>query len=106
MTVVGYARVSTRDQEPGSQERDLAAAGATSWHGYARFVIDMARRAGDGIKVAPDAIGAVTSAAFPTPAPRPQNSRLNTDKLQAAFGLTLPPWQNGVTRMLTEILEK
>ena len=56
--------------------------------------------------MAPDAIGAVTSAAFPTPAPRPHNSRLNTDKLQAAFGLTLPPWQNGVTRMLTEILEK
>lgn len=29
MTIVGYARVSTRDQEPGSQERELTAAGAT-----------------------------------------------------------------------------
>lgn len=28
MTIVGYARVSTRDQDPGSQERELTAAGA------------------------------------------------------------------------------
>jgi dTDP-4-dehydrorhamnose reductase len=32
------------------------------------------------------------------------NSRLNTAKLQQAFGLVLPPWQHGVNRMLTEIL--
>ncbi len=39
-----------------------------------------------------------------TPAKRPHNSRLNTDKLQATFGLTLPPWQQGVDRMLAETL--
>jgi dTDP-4-dehydrorhamnose reductase len=84
----------------------LAAAGSTSWHGYASLVIETARNAGVAIKVAQQDIAAVTSDAFPTPAPRPKNSRLNTGKLQAAFDLTLPHWQHGVIRMLTEILEK
>ncbi len=84
----------------------LAAAGETSWHGYANFVIDFARRTGMPIKVAPDAIQPVPTSAFPTVAKRPLNSRLDTTKLQSAFGLTLPVWQNGVTRMLTEILDK
>jgi dTDP-4-dehydrorhamnose reductase len=46
----------------------------------------------------------VPTSAFPTPATRPHNSRLNTHKLQSTFGLTLPPWQAGVDRMLAEIL--
>jgi len=46
----------------------------------------------------------VPTSAFPTPAVRPHNSRLDTSKLRATFGLTLPPWQQGVARMLTEIL--
>ncbi|MES2741854.1 MAG: dTDP-4-dehydrorhamnose reductase [Pseudomonadota bacterium] len=84
----------------------VAASGQTSWHGYASFVIDQARQAGVALKVTPEAIRAVSSAAFPTPAPRPKNSRLDTHKLQQAFDLTLPHWQSGVSRMLTEILEK
>jgi dTDP-4-dehydrorhamnose reductase len=84
----------------------LAAAGQTSWHGYASFVIEHARKAGVEIKVAQDAIGAVGSDAFPTPAPRPKNSRMATQRLQDTFALTLPQWQSGVVRMLTEILEK
>lgn len=80
------------------------AAGATSWHGYARFVIETARARGLPIKVAPEAIEAVPTSAFPTPARRPLNSRLATHKLEAAFGLTLPHWQAGVERLLAEIL--
>lgn len=84
----------------------LVAAGETSWHGYASFVLEYARRAGLALKVAPDAVQPVPTSAFPTPAKRPLNSRLDTAKLQSAFGLTLPMWQNGVARMLTEILDK
>jgi len=58
------------------------------------------------IKVAPDAISAVPTTEYPTPAKRPLNSRLDTRKLQAAFGLSLPHWQAGVERMLTEHLGK
>ncbi|WP_310638429.1 sugar nucleotide-binding protein, partial [Delftia acidovorans] len=49
-------------------------------------------------------IAAVPTSAFPTPAQRPHNSRLNTDRLQKTFGLRLPHWQAGVDRMLQEII--
>ena len=80
------------------------AAGETSWHGYARHVIEWARAHGRATKVAPEAIRPVPTSAFPAPARRPRNSRLDTRRLQAAFGLRLPPWQAGVDRMLAEIL--
>ncbi|SIS08478.1 dTDP-4-dehydrorhamnose reductase [Sphaerotilus natans] len=78
------------------------ASGETSWHGYASFVIERARQKGRELKV--QTIDPVPTSAFPTPAQRPHNSRLSTHKLQQVFGLRLPPWQQGVERMLTEIL--
>lgn len=80
------------------------AQGETSWHGYARHVIEFARAAGQTILVAPEAIQAVPTSAFPTPARRPGNSRMNTRKLRDSFGMSLPAWQAGVDRMLTEVL--
>jgi len=82
----------------------LAAGGETSWHAYARFVIEHARQAGLPIRVMPEAVEAIRTSAYPTPAQRPLNSRLDTGKLQAAFGLVMPDWQAGVARALTEIL--
>jgi dTDP-4-dehydrorhamnose reductase len=82
----------------------LVAGGETTWHGYARFVLAQAQAAGVELKASPEAVDAVPTSAFPTPATRPHNSRLNTDKLQATFGLKLPPWQAGVARMLAETL--
>jgi len=79
------------------------AAGETHWHGYARLVIEWARAHGLPVKVAADAVKAVPTSAYPTAARRPLNSRLDTRKLRSAFGLTLPPWQAGVQRMLQEI---
>jgi dTDP-4-dehydrorhamnose reductase len=84
----------------------LVATGETSWHGYASFVLNHARQAGVQLKVTQDAIKSVSTSAFPTPAKRPLNSRLNTDKLRRSFSLELPHWEIGVTRMLTEILDK
>jgi len=84
----------------------LVASGETSWHGYASYVIDYAWQTGLALRVAPDAIKPVPTSAFPTAAKRPLNSRLETGKLQNTFGLILPHWQLGVTRMLTEILER
>jgi dTDP-4-dehydrorhamnose reductase len=82
----------------------LVASGSTSWHGYAALVIEHARNAGVDIKTAQNAIHKIATQAYPTPARRPLNSKLDTSKLQTTFNLHLPPWQQGVTRMLTEIL--
>ncbi len=81
-----------------------AAAGETSWHDYARFVIEFARAQGQAIRVAPQGIEPVPSSAFVTAAKRPGNSRMNTGKLRQTFALTLPAWQTGVERMLSEVL--
>ena len=82
------------------------AGGETSWHGYARFVIEQARAQGMPLRVPPEAVHPIATAAYPTPAQRPLNSRLDCDKLRQAFGLHLPPWQDGVVRILTEILNR
>ena len=84
----------------------LVAAGETTWHGYAHFVIEYARKNGHELKALSESITPVPSSAFPTPAQRPKNSRLDTRKLETKFNLTLPHWQFGLARMLTEFLEK
>ena len=82
----------------------LVAAGETSWHGYASHVIAQARQIQPVLTLKVTDIAPVPTSAFPTPAKRPLNSRLSTHKLQQAFGIVLPPWQQGVNRMLAEIL--
>lgn len=80
----------------------LAASGFTSWHGYATLVIDCARAAEETLAV--QCITPIPTEQYPTPARRPLNSRLNTDKLCRTFSIHLPDWQSGVTRMLKEVL--
>lgn len=82
----------------------VAAAGETTWHGYARFVVAKAQQKGEILKSGPERVEAVPTSAFPTPARRPHNSRLDTSRFRATFGLHLPPWEQGVARMLEEIL--
>lgn len=82
----------------------VAAAGQASWHDYACYVLAQAQAAGAPLKAGPQQVAAVPTSAFPTAARRPHNSRLDTSRLRATFGLTLPPWQQGVARMLAEIL--
>ena len=81
----------------------VAAAGETSWNGYARFVVARAQQAGMELRAGVNAIDAVPTSAFPTPAQRPRNSRLDTARLRSTFALHLPQWQQGVARMLQEI---
>ena len=82
----------------------LGASGETTWHGYASHVIEKAKAIKPELDWRVADIAPVPTSAFPTPAIRPLNSRLCTTKLQQAFGLVLPPWQQGVDRMLAEIL--
>ncbi len=80
------------------------AGGETTWHSYAKFVLEHANKAQQAIKIIAKEVAPVPTSAFPTPATRPHNSRLATAKLQTTFGLQLPHWQTGVARMLAEIL--
>ncbi len=83
----------------------LAADGHTSWFNFAELILAYARQFDMPLTIKPDALQAIKTINFPTPARRPLNSRLNTYKLQNAFGLSLPNWQTGVERVLSEILQ-
>jgi dTDP-4-dehydrorhamnose reductase len=82
----------------------LVAGGETSWYSYACYVLNLARQTEIELKVFEKNVIPVPTSAFPLPAKRPLNSRLDTKKLQTTFDVHLPLWQTGVTRMLTEIL--
>ena len=82
----------------------LVASGETTWYGYASYVIEKAKAIKLDLQIKANEITPVSTFEFPTPATRPLNSRLCTTKLKQAFGLVLPPWQQGVDRMLAEIL--
>ncbi|MCE5387719.1 MAG: dTDP-4-dehydrorhamnose reductase [Acidithiobacillus sp.] len=94
-------------QHPQDQERagiyHLSAQGETSWHGYAQYLLAAARDLGWSLRCAPEAVEAIPSTAYPVPAPRPANSRLDCRKVQERFGLCLPPWQLQVRRLLEEL---
>ena len=80
----------------------LAAAGETSWYGYARFVTEYARAQGAALALTVDGLKPIPATEYPLPAKRPQNSRLNTQLLERSFALKLPSWEAGVTRVLDE----
>jgi dTDP-4-dehydrorhamnose reductase len=101
-TAHAIRQVRQRPQDAGTYH--LAAAGETNWFDYARFVIAQARQAHPALRWMVREIAPVPAAAYPTPARRPHNSRLDTRRLRAVFGLAMPAWTQGVDRLLNEIL--
>ena len=102
ITALALRQVQTQPDLAGLYH--LVASGYTSWHGYASLVIEQARQAGIALKTPQNAIHKIATEAYPTPARRPINSKLDTSKIQTAFQVHLPSWQQGVTRMLAEII--
>jgi dTDP-4-dehydrorhamnose reductase len=81
----------------------LAAAGETTWHAYACHVIDRATALGWPMRASATNIEAIATDQYPLPAPRPANSRLNTQRLQTCFGVALPDWRVGVDAVLASL---
>lgn len=69
----------------------LAAAGATTWHGFAEALLARALEGGILDKAPP--VRRIASADFPTPAKRPAYSLLSCRRLQQEFGIALPDWK-------------
>lgn len=81
----------------------LAASGMTSWHGYAQFVMSEAIKRGFMLKVTPDQVMPIPASAYPVPALRPLNSRLDTLKLRQLLNIELPDWRHHVLRLVHEL---
>lgn len=81
----------------------LTASGDASWHEYACFIAQQARRAGLAVTLTPADIRAVPSDQYPTTARRPLNSRLDCRLLERTFGIRAPHWEEGVVHALAAI---
>jgi dTDP-4-dehydrorhamnose reductase len=78
----------------------LAGGSATSWHGFAEALFGYL--ASLGIR-RPRNIP-IPSSAYPTPARRPQNSRLSSSRFQQAFGFGLPGYEQTAPAVLQQAL--
>ncbi len=81
----------------------LTPTGETSWHGFAKYVVSEAQALGITLRVTPECIEPIAADEYPVSATRPENSRLDTQKLTDAFGVYLPQWQTHVKRLVTEL---
>lgn len=93
------ALILAREEVPGGLYH-LAAAGETSWHGYAEAIFAEALRAGL-LEKAPT-VHRIASADYPLSAARPANSRLDCSRFQRDFGLALPDWRTGLIDCLAD----
>lgn len=73
---------------------------AASWRDLAEAIVEHAAPAiGRRPPICP-----ITTADFPTEAPRPQNSRLDCTKLERSFGIVMPSWRQTLPRVIEDIL--
>lgn len=93
---------ATRQRETGGIYH-MTAAGDVTWCGFAREIMRLAGGEGGhrSVLVAP-----IATADYPTPARRPANSRLDCSKLQRAFGLHLPRWQESLAVTMKRLLDE
>lgn len=99
--VVAIARRMVADPSPALRGVfHLAGRGETSWAGFARAIFDVREAVTGASMVVHD----ITTADYPTPAKRPANSRLNCDRLEAAYGLRLPRWQTSTEDVVKTLL--
>jgi len=81
----------------------LSAQGSTSWYEYACYIIDRARKTYQAELIDPRNIQPIPTSGYPTPAPRPLNSRLNTKKLTQTFDIHPPDWHYHVDQLIKEL---
>ena len=80
-------------------------AGETSWHGFSCEIVNEYNRLSvtknwPALKANAENIVAITTADYPTPAARPENSRLDNSKLKNTFNMVLPSWQQGLQQVM------
>ena len=105
-SVLAKLRAAPAETETPAGLYHLAPQGAISRYAYAQELVRQAEALGAEFKVRAGDIAAIATADYPTPAPRPLNSRLDCGKLQAAFGIDLPPWQNDVRQWVADTMRE
>jgi dTDP-4-dehydrorhamnose reductase len=104
-TTAHILRQSLLEKQQGSFNSDiyhLTSSGETSWYGFARKIVEIARQQGNPV-LKNCAINPISTADYPLPAMRPANSRLSTERLEQHFRLELPSWEVALKLCMEEI---
>lgn len=78
----------------------LVGTGEATWADFAQEIFAQAAPMGR----APVDVVPIATADYPTPARRPSNSRLNSDKLGEVYGVRLPDWRHSLTQCLERMM--
>ncbi len=82
---------------------NLTASGATSWYGFAKAILEEAKRHGQLSTQPMPHLKPIPSEAYPLPAARPKNSRLAAERLSERFGIGLPDWKQALALCIAEM---
>lgn len=78
----------------------LTSAGNTSWHEFAQKIVEFAS---PHCQLKTQVISPIPTSQYPTPAKRPLNSRLCTEKLTQRFGIVMPTWEVSLKLCMEEL---
>lgn len=78
-----------------------ACEGETTWHGFAQEIFRLAKACGMPISI--ENVAPLPTDAYPTPAKRPRNSRLNCDKFAATFDFRMPDWREALAEVVMSL---
>jgi dTDP-4-dehydrorhamnose reductase len=101
--VTALAICGHRSRVLGSGIYHLTATGETSWHALACHTVERALANGAVLKLKAGQVHAIPTEAYPLPAKRPRNSRMDTAALSSALGLQLPDWKIHVDRAVEQL---
>lgn len=82
---------------------NLTSAGEVSWYGFAQRIVEEARSMPWRDKIVVQRILSIPTEAYPTPAVRPLNSRLDCTKLSDRFYLNMPSWHDSLARCMSDL---
>jgi dTDP-4-dehydrorhamnose reductase len=83
---------TAQDRQQLSGIYHMSCAGQTSWHGFAEAILQSMRANGEEIA----RLKAIATHDYPTPARRPPNSVLSSEKLRETFGIQMPDWEDAL----------
>ena len=105
--VIGRCEIAARGGELAKVLQNVggiyhaAGAGETTWYGCATEAVRIEGKRHPGVRFAE--IEAIPTAAYPKPAKRPANSRMNCEKLAERFGWRMMDWRDSLREVLAEL---
>ena len=100
--LICWAQAATAVGDPVQRMYNLSAAGETTWHGFAEEIHRLAVQRWPDHPWKLREIESIPTSAYPTPAARPHNSRLDGTLLAEETRVVMPHWRDALVRCLED----